>query len=592
MSFFVADNKIPITQKSIGIPATNGLSYNPGQQIDFYVDPQQVKFFNPKNSYLSFDVKIQMKGDTTGQLTRLMLDSHIGAQSLIKEIRIFDGSNNALLEEIVGYNINTMVKYDYECNDSLRNKRALSEGAGYRGMNEGSQGTTESFQNSAINQYSRPNADTTQSASLINASYQDCKVCLPLNTGIFSNDKIFPCMLTSGLRITILLEDSIRCIRQMEGAMVNRKTPLNPFIHSKNGCATNANGSFSAGTNHNTIYLENFNGYTNPEFLPFVVGESIGFYKLGTAGAGTFVEMRAGAVGTYPVITEIGLDTVNARTLVKLTTTNFSLTASLATNSNASHVIFTKSADVGTLTATYKLNNVELYLEVVDMGANYENDMMRKMREGGTINYDFLSVTNYRYSQLSSDIVANIQIPIENRRMRSILCVPTDSSNYTQVQVLTASGTYVEETMSNALTEGRYRNVVMNQDRCGLAGCSDFITSYQFLYDGKLQPSRLVNCSKTSSKKSISQQHLIELEKSLSSANITGQSLLEFNRNFIIGRSLTAGQNGTYDGRGKQFSLQVNYQGTDAPTKNKLWNSFVYHIRRMVIKGDSIFVEV
>ncbi len=590
MSFFVADNKIPITQKSIGIPAINGLSYNPNQQIDFYIDPQQVKFFNPKNSYLSFDVKIQQKADTNGQLTRLILDSHIGAQSLIKEIRIFDGSNNSLLEEIVGYNINTMVKYDYECNDSLRNKRALSEGAGVRGVNEGSQGGTESFQNSAVNQYAETTNPDGENSSLVNASYSDCKVCLPLNTGIFSNDKVFPCMLTNGLRISILLEDSIKCIRQLEGAMVNRKTVLNPYIHSHNGCLTNANGSFSAGVNYNEIFLENYNGYTNPEFIPFVVGESIGIYK--TNGTPGYVEMRAGAVGTYPVITAISSATAHGRTLVKLTTTNFSLTASLQTNANASHVLFTKSADVGApLTSTYQLNNVELYLETVDMGQNYENDMMRKMREGGTINYDFLSVTNYRYSQLSSDIVANIQLPIENRRMRSIICVPTDSSVYTQTQVLTASGTYVEETVGAEATEGRRRDMILNQDRCGLVGISDNITNYQFLYDGKLQPSRLVDCSKTSSKKSISQQHLIEVEKSLTSAGISGQSLLEFNKNFIIGRSLTAGQNGVYDGRGKQFSLQVNYQGT-TPTKNKLWNNFVHHMRRIVIKGDTIMVEV
>tara|TARA_R110000772_G_scaffold25718_2_gene66833 strand:+ start:8351 stop:10108 length:1758 start_codon:yes stop_codon:yes gene_type:complete len=585
MSFFVADNKIPITQKSIGIPATNGLSYNPSQQIDFYIDPQQVKFFNPKNSYLSFDVAIKQKGDVDGQLTRLMLDSHIGAQVLIREIRIFDGSNNALLEEIVGYNINTSVKYDYECNDSLRNKRALSEGAGYRGVNEGSQGCGESFQNSAINQYSVKNPDTTASASLVNASYQNCKVCLPLNTGIFSNDKVFPALLTQGLRISILLEDSVRCIRQCEGAMVNRKTVLNPFIHSQNGCLTNTgagSGSYVAGVNASNIYLENFNGYTNPEFLPFVVGESIGIFKTNVPG---YVAMRAGAVGTYPVIKSIGLETVNGRSLIKVNTTNFSLTAALGTNSNASHVIFTKSADVGApLTTTYQLNNVELYLEVVDMGQNYENDMMRKMKEGGTINYDFLSTTNYRYSQLAGDIVANIQLPIENRRMRSIIAVPTDSSVYTQTQVLTASGTYAEEV-------GGGNDFLLHQDRCGLVGISDNISSYQFLYDGKLQPSRLVDCSKTSSKLSISQQHLIELEKALSSAGITGQSLLEFNRNFLIGRSLTAGQNGVYDGRGKQFSLQVNYQGTP-PTKNKLWNNFVHHMRRLVIKGDSIFVEV
>ena len=46
-------------------------------------------------------------------VSKFLLDSHIGAQALIKDIRIHDGSNNALLEEIVGYNIATMLKYDY-----------------------------------------------------------------------------------------------------------------------------------------------------------------------------------------------------------------------------------------------------------------------------------------------------------------------------------------------------------------------------------------------------------------------------------------------------------------------------------------------
>ena len=66
MSFFVADNKIPIEQTSIGVPSTNGLSYNPNQIIEFHIDPQQVKFFNPKESYLSWDVLLQMPNDTNG----------------------------------------------------------------------------------------------------------------------------------------------------------------------------------------------------------------------------------------------------------------------------------------------------------------------------------------------------------------------------------------------------------------------------------------------------------------------------------------------------------------------------------------------
>ncbi len=589
MSFFVADNKIPIQQKSVGIPATTGLNYNPGQQIEFHIDPQVVKFFNPKDSALQFDVKLQMPSDTTGEKVRMVLDSDIGAQSLIKEIRIHDGNNNALLEEIVGYNIATMTKYTYDQNESLRNKRALTEGAGVRGAPHGQLGSDWSYQNAPQNQYSVDPPATDWSHELTNASYINCKVCLPLNTGIFMNDKVFPCMLTSGLRISILLEDSDKVCRMLEGAMLNRKTRLNPFVHSKNGCLTNSNGSFSAGTNHTTIYLTQDNGYLWTDKLPFVVGESIAFYNA-SVGAPAEVGIRSGAVGTYPRITAIEYDATPK--LLKLTTTSFSLTASLATNANASHIIYSKSVDVATtFNTTYKISNVELNLQVVDMGPQYESDMVRRMREGGTINYDFLSMTNYRYSQLAGDIVANIQLPIENRRMKSIICVPTDASAYTNKQRLTASGTYEIEIPNSATHRLFNTNYKLNQDQSGLKGISDHITSYQFLYDGRLQPSRLVDCSKTSSKESVSQQHLIELEKSLSSAGITAQSLLEFNKNFIIGRAVAV-QNGIYDGRGRQFALQVNYTGTTAPTKNKLWNNFCYHIRRLVINGDNISVEV
>tara|TARA_R110002050_G_scaffold1945_4_gene12051 strand:+ start:45 stop:1790 length:1746 start_codon:yes stop_codon:yes gene_type:complete len=581
MSFFVADNKIPIEQTSIGVPSTNGLSYNPNQIIEFHIDPQQVKFFNPKESYLSWDVLLQMPNDTNGQLTRLMLDSEIGAQSLIREIRIHDGNNNALLEEIVGYNIATMVKYNYDENVSLRNKRALTEGAGDRKTPHGQTGTTWSYQNSAQNPYTIANSGT-QTASLTNASYTNVRCCLPLNTGIFSNDKVFPCMLTNGLRISILLEDAVRCIRQMEGNMVNRKTPLNPHFHSVNGCSTNAgagSGSLVAGATTTSFFLTADNGYLDSEDLPFCVGESINFYQT----APTPGYFTRGGGDPAPIITQIEYDT--GKKLLKLTTTSFSLTTTLTTIKSGSNVMYSKSSEVGSpYNATYKISNAEMYLQVVDMGSQYENDMVRRMKEGGTINYDFLSMTNYRYSQLAGDIVANIQMPIENRRMKSIICIPTDASLYTGTQTLTASGTYeVEITGDN--------NLILNQDRCGLAGISDFISSYQFLYDGKLQPSRLVNCSNTSGKKGVSQQHLVELEKSLSSAGITGQSLLQFNRNFVIGRSLTAGGNGVYDGRGRQFALQVNYQGS-SPTKNKLWNNFCYHIRRMVISGDNISIEM
>jgi len=65
----------------------------------------------------------------------------------------------------------------------------------------------------------------------------------------------------------------------------------------------------------------------------------------------------------------------------------------------------------------------------------------------------------------------------------------------------------------------------------------------------------------------------------------------KYNENFVIGRALALGS-GVYDARNKDFNLQVNYQETNAPSVPKLWKNYVFHLRRLVIKGDSILVEI
>jgi hypothetical protein len=236
--------------------------------------------------------------------------------------------------------------------------------------------------------------------------------------------------------------------------------------------------------------------------------------------------------------------------------------------------------------ATYTFSNVELVVQEVDMGSNYVNDMISKMKESGSINMDILSVSNYKYSQNKDDIVANIRLPLNQSRAKAILSVARDSTNYTSRERIGAQGTY--NVGARADEDGQL--LAGNQ----LRGISDFISDYQFVYDGRLQPSRPVDCRKTSSKLSISAQPLIELQKALVQSGINVKSLADFNHNFVIGRALSMsvmGIEGVYDTRGKDFNLQVNYNGV-APTKSKLWNNFVFHLRRIVIKGDNISVVV
>jgi len=122
-------------------------------------------------------------------------------------------------------------------------------------------------------------------------------------------------------------------------------------------------------------------------------------------------------------------------------------------------------------------------------------------------------------------------------------------------------------------------------------GISDNLQEYQFIYDGRINPSRKVDVSKISSKNSISQQWCIEAEKSLAMADVEPLSFRQFQSNFFIGRALALGKNAVYDARGKDFNLQVEYTGANQ-TKNKLWNNYVAHLRRLVIKNGGLDVLV
>ena len=274
-NFFVADDKIPITQQSVAIPAQNGLNYNATQSIEIQV-PATTKFINPKESYLQFFVNITP--DATGGLgsSRFQLDTEIGANVLIKDIRIYDGNRNTLLEEITDYNTMVALKYDYESNESLRNKRALTEGSSTPMVeSRGTRGSSESAAcNTNHNPYFKPRTTFPDSTAFGKDDFLKAKVTLPLHTGLFQSDRILPIMLLDGLHISITLEDNYRVFRQLDNVLLGRRATLNPIFQSVNGSTTT--GALANGSATTTFHLYQENNMTNTENCPFVVGEEIG----------------------------------------------------------------------------------------------------------------------------------------------------------------------------------------------------------------------------------------------------------------------------------------------------------------------------
>ena len=604
-SFFTAEQRIPISQKKVSVRAENGLSYQLGQQINFVVPPG-IGYMMPQESYLRLDVKVKLPSNSaSGSVSRLFLDQETGANVLIRDVRISSGgAQNVLLEEIQNANILTALKYDYETNETLKSKRALTEGA--IDMTPGARRTFGSEETAGCNHQENPYFSASAAGSdgngsdqfLTDADFQTVKCLIKIPGGIFNNDKVFPLQLTEGLRIELLLEEQTNVFRQLTNVVRDNSIQSNPRFHSLNGSWTTPNVWGTSAPAQTVFYVNNVNNYASVDQFPFVIGESIAFYNPTTGveiipyRTSDNAQIGCRIQGLDFVSASGGVPVQDGAGLVAVTIESSNITG-LAAPIDPDFALFSYSPErLTSYDPTCSIDNVELLVQQVEMPEGYTSKMMSMLKSGGAMNYDFTSFTNYKYSQLASDRQVNIRLPIQNSRCKSVLAIPVDASVYTAKDAIRGKGTY---TINNVLADCG-ANGSNNSLRSGLVGVCDRASNYQFIYDGKLNPSRKVPVSRIATiagqYQGMDQQWLIEAEKALYMAGIEPLSFLSYQKNWFIGRALSL-QNGVYDARGKDFNLQVEYtETTGQPTKPHLWNCFVSHLRRIVVRGDSISIEV
>ena len=584
-SFWRAESNVPILQTSQSVPVLNGLNFKGGQELRIKVPPT-TRFIQPKECYLKADFLITLPAGKAP--TYLQLDERMGGQALIRDIRIFSSAEfgSVLLEELQGYNRMVSVMRDYDTSDSDKAKRAMTEGTTtYAPDNKGTRGTSKSEAAGTLhNPYFE---DIAQDQAAVFTTFESVKLALPLETGIFRSERVWANMLT-GLEIVITLEDPSQVLRQLDNVMADRRPTLNPMFYGANASSVVPANIASAVDFTKLFFACADNTNLSAAHFPFCVGEKVGFCNAAGdlfAMTGSQIIKNIKRVESEATAGDLGIGLIEVEFVAATATTN---AAGVIGYAEADPTLRTHLCSLSVSTETdypaqYELSNVELVVQELNMGSGYENDLLSSMKEKGGIVNDILSVRNYRYSQNKGDIVANIRLPLVESRARSIICVPTDASNYNSAQRISADGTY---SISSVVGEDCRMNST-NQFR----GVSNRISNFQWLYGGRLQPSRAVKCSKISSQTSIDAQPLIETTKALVQANISAKSLAAFNSNFVVCRALALNK-GVYDARGQDFNLQVNYQETTSPPVNMLWDNFVFALHRIIISGDSIRVEV
>ncbi len=577
-SYWKTDDIVRIGETEVSVPSENGLSYSPGQKISLFVPPS-VKFLSGKDSYLEFDVKISLPAGLPP--TRLQLDE-MGASCLFENIRVYDGTRGNLLEEVQDYNTAVAVDYSYNADDSLRSVRALQECATtYDPRSQGTKGGTCSRKsNLNTNPWFRPAVDGTTTWS--NADFLTAKCCVPLHLGCFQ-DKIFPCMMTSGLYLEFDLAPAERVIKQLDSVSAFTRLNLNPVFQGRN----DTGDPFAAdGANRNTIFLKTLNSVNDVKSCPFVVGETIKFANI-TTGA-VYDEIIAdtgggGGDGTM-IIGSIAEDS----NLVKITLVNnvANPVGKTPITSGAFCLVSTSvSKQASVYGASYQVSNFNLVCHQIDLDPSYEQGMIAKAREGKAIEFDIYSKTCYKHSILASEKQVTFQVFAQNSRAQSMVIVPTDATIYNSKSLIAGQGTY--EIVKGSSTQDLKRA----SHRSGYTGINDGLTSSQYVVDGRLVPSRPVLTTKIATKNSIDAFHCFELEKSLSNAGIDPLSFVEFADNFCMGRAFGL-QNGAMDMRGKDLAVQLKYESpVTAPEKPKMFKTFVYHIRRLVIRNGAVSVE-
>lgn len=569
-NYWRADDVVQIGETKVEISSENGLSFTGGQKISLFIPPS-VKFMDGKKSFLEFDLKLSLPTDEDPTLLQL---DHAGAGILFRNLRIYDGTRGNLIEEINEYAELVALKYDYDTDASKRNIRALQEGGtAYSVPNSGTQGNTKSeYTDTMTNPYFKRGAGKT--SELTNGDFTTVKCCVSIHSGVFSG-KVYPVFMSNGLYLEWDLMRPEQVIKQLDTAVKDRRLTLNPIFHSLNG-SIDAPDTWADSSGATTFYIKkdnNLEGDDAVDRCPFVVGENISFIKRSN--------LLDATLDAEWIISEIN---ASSNGLLEIVCAS-SITQSSGEAIDQEWSIYSRSvidADGGNYRATYTISNFNLVVHQVSLDPKVENGMIAKVRQGGVIDFDIHSVTNYKNSLLASDRQTSFLVHAQNSRAKSILVCPTDSTVYSSASLISSNGTY-EIANSDA-------DITLNSNRSGYTGICDFLTSVQYVINGKLVPSRPVSVKKCATKNSIDAFHIFELEKSLDNAGIVPRSFVKYLENWVLGRGFAIGS-GAMDMRGKDLSVLLKYEESSAPTKPKMINSFVFHVRKLRMKGSGA-VEV
>lgn len=584
------DNAIP--SRSTFSPSDHQKTYKDGQTIRFMIEPFNA-FVDPRQSLLNFRVTIK---DAPAIVT---FSKRCGIHSLINAIRIYD-LDGTQYENIQNYSELAEKLHFYSENTSIRNKRGLTELLEYTSRDfdgiEYDDKPARNFDNCLLFTHGyKTGTNATYSTDVdYTTDPNSCSVAFRIYSGILGapSDKMFPVMLTKGLRVEIDLNTAEKALQlwSLEGVADDLGVVVTGNTKCSNDSCYFGIGEASPNTanpvtqiklytelnrGHNQTLLGTAGGTTPSQNalsagVQLVKNQLVGASNLRVGqtlygrdststvvnlGKITSVSSNAGintGPGEVAVVVTLDGTGVDGDTLQGGTT---------GTGGDAlKNTCFVRESDILAKKPTIEVSDVRFILKTAMPPQSYIEKLVKQTQTEEGASLDFITWDVYRNNVEAGQNQIQINMPTINQRALSVLTLPTKNGTPSDV-INDNNGTIV-----------------------------DHADNYQYVVANKLQPTRKVDLTPISLAPSrIAQVASYEWEKSLQSCKIHVKNLDYQESSFAIGRPL-ARFGGVYNlSEDGNLSLRIEY---DAPTDNKLFINYIAGYRKLIVAKDGKRIEV
>tara|TARA_R110002167_G_scaffold104110_2_gene268618 strand:- start:2150 stop:3814 length:1665 start_codon:yes stop_codon:yes gene_type:complete len=543
-----------IPSKSVSIKPEVVSDVGQNDQIRISI-PSFVGFIDPNQTYLKFNLT---HNNVKGQLVP---DPNAGGgHAVIRNILYRDGNNQATLEYNEDYNANYSLLKHYTETPSTIHKRELFNGV------QNSNGDTPNQKTLYYAQKSDPEAGKTATdPDTVVRSSNKPTVMLPLNSGIWTQGNVLPVSAMNGLRIVIDTEDINRSHRYLDltGELSERNNADGQVLlktakavgddkrtDGLASCAlklTAENNPFEIG---DRLYIVDADGTSNEEILGDVVG---------------FSETAGDLVVSYESdrVFGAGLAVIHAvDSLVFYKVADRQVARNVFNRSDSG-----RDARSGRVLApTYTLSDIELIVQSVQPPPSYVAGILKASASEKGVAMDIMTYELYRHNQANKLGLSQIQIPTLMKRAKSLFCQPLPTSDA----------------------------VARGLGNSSLTGIVDSVKSYEWVWGTNHYPSRLVPLERYSQNVAGGKEHrnealhTSELQKAIVNVNLPVRNLQQIAKHFCIARGLTKyGQ--IMDLSTSTLSLRVDYSA--GASEDKLFNNYIYGLKRIVINKDGVSVS-